>query len=263
MLANKQTKTNQDAHCAKKNFCGNSLSWFFGVFDGHGINGHFVSNYIKSVLPQMIEHEHSLKNVHTGNSATKPVNPSFEADSTDSSKQIANISIKNKGINSGNKKEVISLLSEAFRKTTANLNSEKSIDATFSGTTAVTVILTSSNLYCANVGDSRAVLASLKVQNNANKSESYWVATPISRDHKPDDEYESKRIIKHGGRIDAFRDANDQPIGPNRVWLLNDNIPGLAMSRSFGDKLAASVGVVSEPGIQLTRNNSQEIGSGG
>ena len=51
---------------------------------------------------------------------------------------------------------------------------------------------------------------------------------------------------------------NNQPIGPNRVWLLNDNIPGLAMSRSFGDRLAASVGVVSEPGINVIRNYTQK-----
>ena len=39
------------------------------------------------------------------------------------------------------------------------------------------------------------------------------------------------------------------PLGPNRVWLKNENIPGLAMSRSFGDRVAASVGVISEPEI--------------
>lgn len=33
-----------------------------------------------------------------------------------------------------------------------------------------------------------------------------------------------------------------------RVWLKNENMPGLAMSRSMGDKVAASVGVSHEPG---------------
>jgi len=30
--------------------------------------------------------------------------------------------------------------------------------------------------------------------------------------------------------------------------LKDDDVPGLAMSRSFGDRVAASVGVIAEPG---------------
>ncbi len=49
---------------------------------------------------------------------------------------------------------------------------------------------------------------------------------------------------------------NGDPIGPQRVWLKNENIPGLAMSRSVGDRVAHSVGVSSEPGKRgLLRNN--------
>ena len=49
-----------------------------------------------------------------------------------------------------------------------------------------------------------------------------------------------------------------QIIGPLRVWLLNTDIPGrilfltikgLAMTRSFGDKIGMQAGVVAEPGI--------------
>lgn len=29
------------------------------------------------------------------------------------------------------------------------------------------------------------------------------------------------------------------PVGPHRVWLKNLDIPGLAMTRSFGDKIGA------------------------
>merc|ERR1712100_883114 len=52
-----------------------------------------------------------------------------------------------------------------------------------------------------------------------------------------------------GGRIDSFRDANKEPIGPLRVWLKHEDVPGLAMTRSFGDGVAHSVGVNSEPEI--------------
>jgi serine/threonine protein phosphatase PrpC len=32
-----------------------------------------------------------------------------------------------------------------------------------------------------------------------------------------------------------------------RVWHLNEDIPGLAMTRSFGDQAAAQVGVIAKP----------------
>jgi serine/threonine protein phosphatase PrpC len=38
-------------------------------------------------------------------------------------------------------------------------------------------------------------------------------------------------------------------MGPLRVWHLHENIPGLAMSRSFGDGAAAEVGVIADPEI--------------
>jgi len=38
------------------------------------------------------------------------------------------------------------------------------------------------------------------------------------------------------------------PIGPLRVWLKHEDIPGLAMTRSFGDEVAGRVGVIAEPG---------------
>lgn len=37
--------------------------------------------------------------------------------------------------------------------------------------------------------------------------------------------------------------------GPHRVWLRNENFPGLAMSRSIGDFVAGSVGCICEPEV--------------
>jgi len=61
-------------------------------------------------------------------------------------------------------------------------------------------------------------------------------------DHKPELPEEKKRIIESGGRVDTYYDYNGQPMGPYRVWMKEQNIPGLAMSRSLGDLVAASVG---------------------
>lgn len=46
-----------------------------------------------------------------------------------------------------------------------------------------------------------------------------------------------------------MRDENNNFVGPPRVWLPDDNIPGLGMSRSFGDKIGSQVGVIAKPEI--------------
>ena len=75
-------------------------------------------------------------------------------------------------------------------------------------------------------------------------------ATALSRDHKPDDPEEAKVIVSKNGRIDSYRDQLGNQIGPMRVWLKSEDIPGLAMTRSFGDAIAARVGVNAVPEIQ-------------
>ncbi len=69
----------------------------------------------------------------------------------------------------------------------------------------------------------------------------------MTRDHTPDVEEEKKRIIKCGGIIEPLKDKEIY-IGPQRVWIKDKNYPGLAMTRSFGDKIGNSIGIISEPG---------------
>ena len=83
---------------------------------------------------------------------------------------------------------------------------------------------------CANCGDSRGMMARLDDQGN-------WNEVSLSNDHKPCTPIEQDRILKNGGRVEAYR-INGISVGPKRVWLKVDNVPGLAMSRSIGDKVA-------------------------
>ena len=46
-----------------------------------------------------------------------------------------------------------------------------------------------------------------------------------------------------------FIDYNGDPIGPLRVWNKNIDIPGLAMTRCFGDKAGIPAGIISHPEI--------------
>ena len=101
-------------------------------------------------------------------------------------------------------------------------------------------------LYMANVGDSRGIVIHA-IPGNPNDPASQCATTPLTRDHKPDDEDEAKRIIANNGRIDSYRDQHGNPLGPLRVWLKSEDVPGLAMTRSFGDGVAHSVGCNAEP----------------
>ena len=130
---------------------------------------------------------------------------------------------------------------KTFKKINNDLITTSQIDTTFSGSTCVTLLVTPSRLLCANTGDSRAVLGSYINDN--------WCYRDLSRDHKPSEENEMKRIISSGGRIQPYKDENNNPIGPERVWLLDDDVPGLAMSRSFGDEIAHNVGVICVPEV--------------
>lgn len=51
MNCEKQQKTNQDSLFVVKNFAKVEGMWYFGVCDGHGQNGHLVSQFVKSRLP--------------------------------------------------------------------------------------------------------------------------------------------------------------------------------------------------------------------
>ena len=223
-------KTNQDSYIVHTNFCQMREAAFYAICDGHGVNGHLVSGFVKEVLPSFQIKIYKI-NVQI---FTK----------------IENLEREYKSRNSDLKRTFL----EAFDRTYKELDST-SIDINFSGTTTVSLLLLNKSLYSANVGDSRAILISCNKQGE-------WSSQPLSRDQKPDDPLEMQRILKCGGRVEAFKDYNGDPVGPARVWLKHENIPGLAMARSIGDKVAAQVGVLAEPEImefQLTEEDKMIV----
>ena len=85
-------------------------------------------------------------------------------------------------------------------------------------------------IYTANVGDSRAIIG--------RKQNGKWIALPLSYDQKPENPKEKERILRNKGRVEPYRDDREGFVGPYRVWFRHEQFPGLAMSRSFGDKVA-------------------------
>jgi serine/threonine protein phosphatase PrpC len=127
---------------------------------------------------------------------------------------------------------------DAIAKVERNLLRNYRIDSEFSGTTLSMAIVRGNHVTGVNVGDSRVILG--KEENGR------MVAQDITFDHKPDTPAEKERILAHGGRVFAV-EYDDGIDGPPRVWLGHMDIPGLAMSRSLGDVVAHSAGVISEP----------------
>jgi len=140
------------------------------------------------------------------------------------------------------KETLYSTMKQVFINTNKDLCKNPVIDTQFSGSTCVTIILTKNKIITANAGDSRAVLG--RCVNGE------WKSIDLSHDQKPNNPGERERILSHGGRIEAYKDENGGDFGPPRVWLKFEDVPGLAMSRSFGDEVAASVGTISEPEIE-------------
>ena len=132
------------------------------------------------------------------------------------------------------KKNDYDILKRAFRHAERDIGKNSDIDANFSGTTCVMVFQIGERLICANVGDSRAIMVKgTKV-------------IPLSIDQKPDDPEESKRIVENGGEISQFEEDGEKS-GPFRVWKKGEVYPGIAMSRSIGDLIASTLGVIPEP----------------
>lgn len=108
---------------------------------------------------------------------------------------------------------------------------EKScIQIRMAGTTFVVVVVWNERIFMGTCGDSRAFLASKKGNNVGCRL--------TTKDHKPEDPVERKRIERHGGIVEAFKDEDGLDFGPKRVWNGEMTAPGLAMSRSIGDGYA-------------------------
>ena len=202
-------ENNQDNYFIFKNFAENKDYIYFSVCDGHGVEGHFVSEFIKEVLPYYMSEN-----------------------------------LKNRDILSDSNKELIhQIITDTFIIVNNMLVSNEEINSLFSGSTCVSVIYTPQRLIVPNIGDSRAVLG--RFDKNTGK----YKAIELSRDHKPTEKDEAKRIYENNGRIQPFTEDGEF-VGPQRVWIKEEEVPGLAMTRSFGDRVAATVGVMSEPEIK-------------
>jgi serine/threonine protein phosphatase PrpC len=203
-------------------------SLFAGLFDGHGENGEEVVEFCIKYLQQYFKD-------HRGD---------FDANPTES-------------------------IEQAVESCDLAIARCVTMDSLMAGTTAVILYINANGIHVGSVGDSRAVLGtSTGLSEGPERSMSNVrpptrltykrqidditriAAIPLTTDQKPNHEGELDRILEAGGKVARLLDENGKRVGPYRVWNAEGRLPGLAMSRSLGDRVAHSVGVSSEPIVE-------------
>lgn len=216
--ANGNLKIDQDSPLISLSVGGIIGFNMFGVLDGHGPHGHFVSQYCKDYFIQnMIQYTKILKQ-------TKLISTSEE-------------------IYNELKRNQFEFLIKLFNHVDIELSRQNTFDYIISGTTCNIIFQFNKHLVCCSVGDSRSIL----VYDKGDFTNQGII--PLSTDHKPNLPGEIERIQLCGGEVDTMRDNFGNCLGPARVYKLGYDFPGLAMSRSLGDFQAKEVGVISTPQI--------------
>ena len=225
-----QLKLNQDSYIIQRDI--NYIKNFniFAIFDGHGFNGNIISEYLKENLINKIGQHQQIK-------LLKNLEYIYSQFVKDNYKIIREI---------------------FFELDNELLNNEKLIDINLSGSTCILLIQIGDNIISANIGDSKAILVyeDMNVSNCADEYNKYK-SIKLSRDCTPYIETEKMRIIMNGGNVIQLKNSINQENGPLRIYLKGDNIPGLSITRSFGDRIGKKIGMISNPVInEYTLNKS-------
>ncbi|MFS7919104.1 putative protein-serine/threonine phosphatase [Helianthus anomalus] len=201
---------NQDCCIVWEEFGCQKDMMFCGIFDGHGPWGHYVAKRVCDSMPLSL-----LCNWQ---------------------EMLLEASLDPKKV------DRFHLWKNSVIKTCAavdqDLQHSRKFDSFHSGTTALTVVRQGELLVIANVGDSRAILATTS-------EDGCLVPVQLTVDFKPNLPNEAKRIVECKGRVFCIE---DEP-GVHRVWLPHEDSPGLAMSRAFGDYCVKDFGLISVPEV--------------
>ncbi|KAL8504914.1 hypothetical protein ACS0TY_016202 [Phlomoides rotata] len=206
---------NQDAMTVWERFSGERDMFMCSVFDGHGPSGHKVAQYCRDFLPAKIS-------AHYERSRDDDQN---QSNNDDGNENLFFVAWKDRLIN-------------CFKEMDDDLEADSSVESYCSGTTSVTVLKKGEHLVVANLGDSRAVLCTRDGNNEL-------VPEQLTVDLKPNIPEERERITSCQGRVLAMEEE------PKvfRIWLPDQNCPGLAMARAFGDFCLKDYGLISTPQV--------------
>ncbi|XP_078158264.1 putative protein phosphatase 2C 73 [Carex rostrata] len=212
-----QKGVNQDRSIVWEGFGCQDDTIFCGVFDGHGQWGHYVAKHVRDAIPaSLLSHWQEAVAKESSLISSSPTE-----------KEI---------INQFNVWRHSSLT--ACETVDKELERSRSMDTYYSGTTALTLVKQGDLMVVSNVGDSRVVLATTS-------DDGRLVPIQLTVDLKPNLPQEVERIKECNGRVYCL----DEEPGLHRLWLPDDDSPGLAMSRAFGDFCLKRHGLISVPDV--------------
>ncbi|XP_022968748.1 probable protein phosphatase 2C 73 [Cucurbita maxima] len=220
---------NQDCCIVWEEFGCQKDMMFCGVFDGHGPWGHFVAKKVRESMPIALLYNWQEALVQAS------LHPHLELN-------LAKTHLK------------FNLWEHSYEQACAMVDGElerhRKIDTFHSGTTALSIVRQGDTIIIANLGDSRAVLATTSNDRNS-------MPTPIQLtiDFKPNLPQEAERIAQCSGRVFCLQ---DEP-GTHRIWLPNGKTPGLSLSRSFGDFCVKHFGLISMPDVTQRSVTNQDL----
>lgn len=222
-----QKGVNQDCCIVWEDFGCQEDMMFCGIFDGHGPWGHFVAKTVRESMPPSL-----LCNWQEALLSQASLDPDMD-------------------LQSEKKNHKFNIWKHSYVKTCAAIDKEleqqRKIDSFYSGTTALSIVRQGELIFIANVGDSRAVLATTSDDGSL-------VPVQLTVDFKPNIPQEAERIFQCKGRVFCLQ---DEP-GVHRVWLPNEESPGLAMSRAFGDYCVKDFGLISVPEVTQRHITSRD-----
>ncbi|KAM0864569.1 hypothetical protein ACQ4PT_043848 [Festuca glaucescens] len=215
--------TNQDCSIVWEGFGCQEDSIFCGIFDGHGQWGHYVAKAVRDSLPPSL--------------LCRRQEAVALASLIEGEKKLCDCQFD--------------LWKQSYLAAAATVDEElrrnRRLDAVDSGSTALSIVKQGEMMVIANVGDSRAVLATTADDGRV-------AAVQLTVDFKPNLPEEHERIRQCKGRVFCL---GDEP-GVHRVWLPDQEAPGLAMSRAFGDYCVKDYGVISVPEVTQRRITARD-----
>lgn len=218
-------KTNQDCFGVTTRFADAPDGLLACVYDGHGMEGRECSYLVRDMIPRVLR-QALLAHVERcgGMGLREALSPEER------------------------RRAYVRLFTKAFTEAEKELCEEvHEIHHRYSGTTATCMWMDGSELFVAWAGDSRAIMGRRNEIGEVETVDLTW-------DQKPARVDEKKRVRAAGGRVTRWK----KNMGPQRVWLPDEWMPGLAMTRSIGDTVLSPFGVFPTPEVTVTRLSTEE-----
>ena len=191
----------------------------FGVFDGHGDDGHIISKEIKEYF---LEYFNKLNLKESDNYYEK--------------------------ICQNNYQEIYNLFKEIDKKLHEKYSDKDNNICNNSGTTASLIVLFKNKIISINLGHSKSILI-----DKDNK------LIQLNRCHIPELDEEKKRIEENGGEVKRQEWSKEGPERIFHKNDKEKKYSGLSVSRSFGDFSLEQIGVITVPEIKEFDVNYDDI----